>query len=36
MTHSRSEIQLIIAADLMRLFIERQIQHYINSQGTDR
>ena len=29
MTHSRSEIQLIIAAELTRLFIDRQIQHYI-------
>lgn len=27
---TRSEIQLIIAGDLMRLFIDRQIQHYLN------
>ena len=31
MTHSRSEIQLIIAADLMKLFIDRQIQRYIEN-----
>ena len=29
MTHSRSEVQLIIAADLMKLFIDRQIDRYI-------
>ena len=32
MTHSRSEIQLIIAADLMKLFIDRQISRYIAQQ----
>lgn len=26
---TRSEIQLIIAADLTRLFVDRQIQHFI-------
>lgn len=31
---TRSEIQLIIAAELTRLFIDRQIQHFINSQET--
>ena len=36
MTHSRSEIQLIIAADLMKLFIDRQIQRYIAQQETSR
>ena len=36
MTHSRSEIQLIIAADLMKLFIDQQISHYINSQEQPR
>lgn len=36
MTHSRSEIQLIIAADLTRLFIDRQIQHFIAQQETNR
>ena len=33
---TRSEIQLIIAADLMKLFIDRQIQHYIAQQETNR
>ena len=33
---TRSEIQLIIAADLMKLFIDRQIQHYIAQQETSR
>ena len=33
MTHSRSEIQLIIAAELTRLFIDRQIQHYIENRS---
>ena len=33
MTHSRSEIQLIIAADLMKLFIDRQIQHFIENRS---
>lgn len=36
MTHSRSEIQLIICADLTRLFIDRQIDRYINSQEQPR
>lgn len=36
MTHSRSEIQLIIAADLMKLFIDRQISRYIAQQETNR
>lgn len=36
MTHSRSEIQLIIAADLMKLFIDRQIDRYTNTQETTR
>ena len=30
---TRSEIQLIIAADLMKLFIDRQIQHYIENRS---
>ena len=29
---TRSEIQLIIAADLMKLFIDRQISRYIAQQ----
>ena len=29
MTHSRSEIQLIIAMELTRLYVDRQIQHFI-------
>lgn len=33
MTYTRSEIQLIIAADLTRLFIDRQIQHYIENRS---
>lgn len=33
---TRSEIQLIIAADLMKLFIDRQIDRYINSQERNR
>ena len=33
---TRSEIQLIIAADLMKLFIDRQIQRYIAQQETSR
>ena len=33
---TRSEIQLIIAADLMKLFIDRQIQHYIAQRETSR
>lgn len=33
---TRSEIQLIIAADLMKLFIDRQIDRYINSQENNR
>ena len=33
---TRSEIQLIIAADLMKLFIDRQIQHYIAQQEANR
>ena len=33
---TRSEIQLIICADLTRLFIDRQIDRYINSQETPR
>ena len=33
---TRSEIQLIIAADLMKLFIDRQISRYINSQEQNR
>lgn len=36
MTHSRSEIQLIIAADLMKLFIDQQINRYINTQEANR
>lgn len=36
MTHSRSEIQLIIAADLMKLFIDKQISRYIAQQETNR
>ena len=36
MTHSRSEIQLIIAADLMKLFIDRQIQHFIAQREANR
>ena len=36
MTHSRSEIQLIIAAYLMKLFIDRQISRYIAQQETNR
>ena len=33
---TRSEIQLIIAADLMKLFIDRQISRYITQQETSR
>lgn len=33
---TRSEIQLIIAADLMKLFIDRQISRYIAQQETNR
>ena len=33
---TRSEIQLIIAADLMKLFIDRQIDRYIAQQETSR
>ena len=33
---TRSEIQLIIAADLMKLFIDRQVDRYINSQEDRR
>ena len=33
---TRSEIQLIIAADLMKLFIDRQIQRYLAQQETNR
>lgn len=33
---TRSEIQLIIAADLMKLFIDRQISRYIAQQETSR
>ncbi len=33
---TRSEIQLIIAADLMKLFIDRQINRYIDSQEQPR
>ena len=33
---TRSEIQLIIAMDLTRLFIDRQIQHYIAQQEQNR
>ena len=29
---TRSEIQLIIAMELTKLFIDRQIQHYIAQQ----
>lgn len=36
MTHSRSEIQLLIAMDLTRLFIDRQIQHYIAQREASR
>ena len=36
MTHSRSEIQLIIAMELTKLFIDRQIQHYIAQRETSR
>lgn len=36
MTHSRSEIQLIIAADLMKLFIDRQVDRYIAQQEANR
>lgn len=30
---TRSEIQLIIASDLMKLFIDRQIQHFIENRS---
>lgn len=33
---TRSEIQLIIAADLMKLFIDRQISRYIAQQEANR
>lgn len=33
---TRSEIQLIIAADLMKLFIDRQIDRYIAQQEQPR
>lgn len=33
---TRSEIQLIIAADLMKLFIDKQISRYIAQQETSR
>ena len=33
---TQSEIQLIIAADLMKLFIDRQISRYIAQQETNR
>lgn len=36
MTHSRSEIQLLIASDLMKLFIDRQIQRYLAQQEERR
>ena len=36
MTHSRSEIQLIIAMELTKLFIERQIQHFIAQREDHR
>ena len=36
MTNSRSEIQLIIAMELTRLYIDRQIQHYIAQRETSR
>ena len=36
MTHSRSEIQLLIASDLMKLFIDRQISRYIAQHETNR
>jgi len=30
---TRSEIQLLIASDLMKLFIDRQIQHFIENRS---
>lgn len=33
MNYTRSEIQLIIAADLTKLFIDRQIQHLIENRN---
>ena len=33
---TRSEIQLVICADLMKLYIDRQIDRYINSQEQTR
>ena len=33
---TRSEIQLIIAADLMKLHIDQQISRYINSKEQNR
>lgn len=33
---TRSEIQLIVAADLMKLFIDKQISRYIAQQETNR
>lgn len=33
---TRSEIQLIICADLMKLFIDRQVDRYIAQQETNR
>ena len=33
---TRSEIQLIICMSLTRLFIDRQIQHYIAQRETSR
>ena len=36
MTYTRSEVQLIVCADLMKLFIDRQINRYIAQQETSR
>lgn len=36
MTYTRSEIQLIVCADLMKLFVDKQISRYIAQQETNR
>ena len=36
MTYTRSEIQLIVCADLMKLHIDQQISRYMNTQETNR
>lgn len=33
---TRSEIQLLIASDLMKLYIDRQISRYLAQQETNR